>query len=310
MRAVLYEATTTLLRDGRVLLVGGTDTNPPTTSAEVYDPSTGTWSAAGSTTVPRRAFTATPLADGRVLVSGGIAPATDTSLASAELFDPATATWAATGSMDAARSAHTATLLSDGRVLVAGGNGNGPLPNALASAELFDPATGTWSATASMRATRSRHEAVRLPHGTALVAAGMAMLPGGQMTGKVETYDPAPGAWHLGGVAGNWVGPTTAIALPGDRVLVVGMFGEGDLYDVRTETSTKVATPYPSTSGSTSGFAATPLADGRVLFTGGYELRSGNGLQSEVIASAYVYDPGTASRRARPSSRATACRTR
>jgi hypothetical protein len=92
--------------------------------------------------------------------------------------------------------------------------------------------------------------------------------------------------------------PTTAITLPGDRVLIVNMFGEGDLYDVRNETSTKVATPYPSTSGSTSGFAATPLADGRVLFTGGYELRSSNGfgLQSEVIASACVYDPGAAGR--------------
>jgi len=298
MQGALYEATAVSLADGRIFVLGGTGTNVPATSAEVYDPGTGAWASAGNTTEPRRAFTVTPLADGRALVTGGIDPATDRSLASAEIYDPARATWAATGSMATPRSGHTATPLSDGRVLVAGGNDNGPLPNALASAELYDPATGTWSATAPMSAKRSRHAAVRLQDGTLLVAAGMGILPGGQMTGKVETYDPSTAKWRLGGVAANWAGSTTAIALADDRVLAVNAFGGFDLYDMRTETSTSVATPYQSTSGSTSGFAATLLADGRVLFTGGYELRSSNGfgLKSTVIASAYVYDPGTAGR--------------
>jgi hypothetical protein len=296
---VFWEATATLLRDGRVLVVGGSgSTSQPTSAFELYDPSSGTWSAAGNMTTPRRAYTMTPLADGRVLVAGGLDPSTDKSLASAELFDPGTGTWSATGAMGVARASQAAALLADGRVLVAGGDGNGPLPNALASAELYDPATGTWSATASMSATRSRHPAVRLPDGTVLVVAGMAMLPGGQGTLKVETYDPSRATWRLGGVAGDSGIPRTAMALPGGQVLIVSTLGELDLYDARTETSTSVASPYQSTSGSTSGFAATLLADGRVLFTGGYELRSSNGfgLKSTVIDSAYVCDPGTVGR--------------
>ena len=85
--------------------------------------------------------TATLMADGKVLIAGG---------GSAALYDPNKGTWRATGQMIEDRSYHTATLLPDGRVLVAGGilmAGDEPEDDdLLASAELFDPATGTWSA--------------------------------------------------------------------------------------------------------------------------------------------------------------------
>jgi Kelch motif len=84
----------------------------------------------------------------------------------------AAGTWTATGSLTTTRIDHTATLLSNGKVLVAGGF-VGTLPNpVLASAELYDPATGAWSATGSMVHARHLHTATLLHDGRVLVAGG------------------------------------------------------------------------------------------------------------------------------------------
>jgi Galactose oxidase, central domain len=86
-------------------------------------------------------------------------------------------TFIATGSMTVARFFHTATVLADGRVLIAGGQRLDPPPadfTNLSSAEIYDPGTGTFTATGSMTRTRSRHTATLLPNGQVLIAGGQA----------------------------------------------------------------------------------------------------------------------------------------
>ena len=148
-----------LLLDGRVLVVGGPiETISPSNAAELYDPGTGTWAATGSMLAPRFEYTATVLRDGKVLVAGGHDDAAE--LVSAELFDPITGTWTATGAMVTPRYGHTATLLSDGRVLVAGGIVAGDsADDQMPISELYDPVSGTWTATGAMATDRYGHTA-------------------------------------------------------------------------------------------------------------------------------------------------------
>src|SRR6266496_1031999 len=93
-----------------------------------------------------------------------------------------------TGSLGTARRSHTATLLPNGKVLVAVGLSSG----VVASAELYDPASGTWTATGSLGTARFSHTATLLPNGKVLVAGGVAAA-------SAELYDPASGSWSATG---------------------------------------------------------------------------------------------------------------
>ncbi len=151
------------------LLAGGTLTATPAlaTGQEAAVPSSalgadvgsthpfgvGRWTGTGMMAHFRSSHTATALASGKVLVAGGYSgePQSDLATGTAEMYDPAVGTWQPTGSLVTARLSHTATVLRNGKVLVAGGvkAGGGFSPD-LASAELYDPATGRWTATGAM----------------------------------------------------------------------------------------------------------------------------------------------------------------
>jgi hypothetical protein len=204
--------TATLLNNGKVLVTGGT----AGTSAELYDPATGTFTVTGSLTTARVGQTATLLSNGTVLVAAGDNPTTGP-LASAELYDPTTGTFAATGSMTTARSGQTATLLNNGTVLVAAGVNS---VGYLAGAELYDPATGTFTVTGSLTNARYDHSATLLNNGTVLVAGGY-YPTSGQLT-SAELYDPATGAFTVTGSLAIPRMQHTATLLNNGTVLVTG----------------------------------------------------------------------------------------
>jgi hypothetical protein len=138
----------------------------------------------GSMNAARESHTATLLANGNVLATGGD-NYTNGFLASAELYNPATGKWTFTGSMTTARVSHDAVLLQNGQVLVAGGYHDSNC--CLASAELYNPATGTWTATGNMTAGRSGFVMTLLPNGEVLAAGG------DNSSTSAELYNPAAG---------------------------------------------------------------------------------------------------------------------
>ena len=278
-----YSHTATLLPNGRVLVAGG-----GRTSAELYDPATRSWAATGMMLTGRAGHSATLLPDGRVLVAGGYRDDEPNYVATAELYDPGTGTWTATGELLEGRSSHTATLLPDGTVLVVGGrNGDDLRPRNLSSAEVYDPASGTWTATRGTAISRAWHTATLLADGTVLVAGGVTTNEVG--TASAELYDPATRTWTATGAMTMTRNDHTATLLPDGTVLVAGGDAGGPVasaesYDPRSRTWTTIATMTERRWYHT----ATLLQDGTVLVTG-----SGSVTQDgHDSAAAEMYDPG------------------
>jgi WD40 repeat protein len=183
----------------------------------------------------RAGHTATVLPSGLVLVAGGFGLSGRPG--ASELYDPARDLWLPTGSMGTARDYHTATLLPSGKVLVVGGYADSPMGSTPTdSAELYDPASGTWSAVASSRQARVSHTATLLPSGKVLVAGGHNNMG---MVLDAELYDPAANTWTPAGTLSTSRSLHTALLLPSSgKVMVVGGTSSStstvDLYDLAT----------------------------------------------------------------------------
>jgi uncharacterized delta-60 repeat protein len=291
MTAARSHYAATLLPNGKVLVAGGSSspnyalTINALTSAELYDPASGTWSATGDMATDRAYHTATLLPNEKVLVTGG-ANHSDSFVSTVELYDPASGSWNATGSLATGRSGHTATLLPDGKVLVAGGYGNNEdYDDFLSSAELYDPATGTWSTTGSLIFVRANATATLLPSGKVLVAGGEDAYNSGTFVASAELYDPGSGKWSQTGSLSAARYEHTATLLPDGKVLVAGGYGasgtpsSAELYDPASETwsvTTSMNNPHAN-------HAAALLPNGKVLVAGSFN----NG----AAPSAELYDP-------------------
>jgi hypothetical protein len=218
----------TTLANGDVLVTGGVDHDGPggiLASAEVFHASTLTFERTGAMHYARVAHTATLLNDGRVLVAGGKGEGLT---ASAELYDPKTGTFTETGSLVAARYKHIAGLLPGGRVLVAGGSDEHDWNGNLSSAEIYDPGTGKFKLTSSMKDARFKlpGEAVKLEAGKLLVAGG---------SREVEIFDPASGKFLVvsGQMNDKWH-YMTETKLRDGSVLLAGGYPDNDQATAQT----------------------------------------------------------------------------
>jgi hypothetical protein len=293
--------TATLLKNGKVLIAGGYLNGLPLASAELYDPSTRTFTATGNMITPRESHLATPLNDGRVLIVGGYSPPGG-GIADAELYDPSSAAFHSTGRMTTPRQDLSATLLKDGNVLIAGGleyDASSDSYNILASAELYDPVTETFTPVGNMSTERGQHTATLLRDGRVLIAGGIA-LDGA----SAEIYDPSTRTFTESRSMTSARAGHTATLLQDGTVLIVGPGGRNVVY-----TSGPPAETYDPSTGTfaTAGEisrvccvppTATLLLDGRVLFAGGakeiclrFQLNFCTAVTSSVTASADLYDP-------------------
>ena len=287
--------TATLLRDGRVLVVGGANASGPLRTAEIYDPATGLFTPTGSMTTPRQNHSACLLLDGRVLIAGGATTFVGVATATAEVFDPGTGLFTPTlNDMPAARFDFVARTLPDGTVLVAGGYVRSPTEVYLASAATYSPTTNTFTAAGVLATSRGGPTGVLLQNGTVLVAGGKS---GAVYLSSAETYDPATRTFSVadsmvGARAANSVTMLEVTGSPpaaaGSTLFAGGFTGfyldTATLYDPSLGTFSAT-----STMGTSRGYQTSSLLpNGQVLVTGGT-----NGAVVLATAEFFVPTSGT-----------------
>ena len=246
------------------------------------------YASTGDMSVARSGHTGTLLTDGRVLVAGG----TDDSIHSAELFDPDKGSFEpVSGGMIHVRSGHSAAVLPNGKVLIAGGrDSNG---NLIPIAELFDPATGTFSATGGLMQVRTNATATLLLGGKVLIAGGDDSQ--GNLVSTAELYDPVTGAFTSTGNLQSSRAQHTATLLTNGKVLLVGgnETSSAELFDPTTGLFTATG----SLGHARTHHTATLLQSGMVLVLGGSHVMppGGGGAPPAPVSldSIEVYDPAS-----------------
>jgi hypothetical protein len=274
---------------GSVLMTGGyfcSSTCTYFSSAELYNPATGTWAATGSMSVPRRYHTATSLATGGVLVAGGFSSSSQ--LSTAEVFGGAA--FSAAGAFTDVRSEHQATRLGDGRVLLAGGASGSTTVTVLASASLYNPSTNSWSAANPMLTSRYRYAMVTLNTGDALAIGGIASGSTSTADRTAERYEVSSGLWRSSGTLYYSRSHTSAAVHSNGLVLLAGGNGKlsagadtplssAEVFNLGTTTWSGV---YPM---STERLLprATLLGNGRILVAGGSSTLNGTTSTAETF---------------------------
>jgi hypothetical protein len=271
---------TTQLADGRLLLTGGQDAFfNVNSSAETYDPATGTFSLTGSLIQGRYGHTATLLGNGNVLIVGGYSDAQGHNLVpSAELYNPVSGTFSLTfSSPNIARAYQTATALQNGMVLIAGGQIASQLTTT--NVELYNPLAETFAPSGNMSAPRYNHTATLLNDGRVLIAEGVSGSPGagGNQVQADDVYDPVSGVFTPAGphsnIADAQIIPFDSVLLASGQILV----DEGSLFDPNSNvlSTFNAASTLPAP---LQNYKFVLLASGQVFVAGG-------------TPAAYLFDP-------------------
>ncbi len=298
--------TAVLQSDGRVVVMGGTDTRT-IEWIDLRPRSRSIDAVADATPVPLDSHAAAILDDDRILLTGGGFTGDRTTMTGtwgnrrADLYDPIRGEVVPIGTMNDARQSHEATRLADGGVLITGGATISKTSFIVQTfvtyrAEIFDPATGAFRPVGPMRSTRYGHTATLLPDGRVLIAGGSANRPFPQWSeplASTEIFDPRTETFEPGpGMMTKRIGHTATL-LDDGRVVIAGgrawpidpATGSTEIFDFRTNTLT--AGP---DIGTRAGHTATRLPSGRVLFFGGaddavlYDFRTGALIERTPLA--------------------------
>ena len=339
----------TVLDNGNVLFTGGTDlaggvASTVFASAELYDYTSGTFSAAGNMNTPRHQHRDLLLPSGKILITGGRSAVSSNTLNTSELYDPVAGTFSVTGGtglqtrrlhrltilatgdvlvtgglgagsislntarlyhytipsftgtltpMTTPRDRHSATRLFDGRVLIVGGrNFNGTTTTVLPSAEIYNPVTNSFSAAGigSLTTARQSHRADRLPNGKVLITGGIDSA--GNAIASAELFDPATGTFSPAGGLTTVRESNRGTLLDNGKVLfnggvnstnfgntVLATYASSELYDVATGTFTLTGNLQTARQDHSSN----PLPNGLTLVAGGTDSLS------NALSSAEVY---------------------
>lgn len=255
--------TSTVLRDGRVLVTGGQTHDSSVfliaaKFAEVYNPATESFSLVGDMTVPRMDHTATMLTNGMVLIAGGRAD--ESTPETAEVFDPVSNTFTHAANLQAHRNRHTTTMLPNGDVLLAGGAGTNTV------VERLHRDNGLWAGSSAghLVAPRSAHVACLLPNGKILFAGGTTVT-----NAFAEIFDPESGTSQLVQTPGSRL---PVVAASTGKILLDGYLEDfvprAEIYDIESNSFTPLTLPPASTLGSRPAYLE--MADGNILKTGGF----------------------------------------
>lgn len=264
MRTPRASGTATLLRDGRVLLVGGypEEGAAPTARAEVYDPGSQAFEQVGPLTRGRADHSATLLRDGSVLVAGGF-DSEGAALGSTEIFDPGRRRFRPGPALSSPRAAHVAVALGE-RVVLVGGTRDGA---GLVDTDVL--AGGRWSPGPDLIEARVKMGAAGLDDSRLLVVGGAADVEGSSRLASTEVVDVADGQVRTGPrlATAEYKLDGAVVGLPDGRVAIAGGAAV-EVYDPRTNTLTEVREPRLAP---LSFRTATPLEPGRLLVVGGYD---------------------------------------
>jgi Bacterial Ig-like domain (group 2)/Protein of unknown function (DUF1573)/IPT/TIG domain/Abnormal spindle-like microcephaly-assoc'd, ASPM-SPD-2-Hydin/Galactose oxidase, central domain len=296
--AATRSAPAVLLASGKVLIAGGYSCDSSgncasLSSAEIYDPTAGTFSSAGTMTVARSGQTATLLNNGKVLIAGGETCTSTTSctaLHTAEIYDPVAGTFTATSNnMSAARFNASAVALNQGLVLIAGGFDGSNFP---AATELFDPVAGTFSgAGASLNLPRFGPTATLLNTGKVLIAGGSTCNLPGCPASAAELYDPIANTFsYATGMMNVSRFNHSATLLTNGQVFIAGGYSSCAT-TCTSEASTELFDPVAGTFTSSTTLANARAAQSATLLSNGSVLLIGGINSGLTFASAESYQP-------------------
>jgi hypothetical protein len=282
-----------MLPTNTLLLMGGISSAHRLTSLLTYDSSLKTFTTVGNADAPYDTLTA--LSDGKVLLAGSGNPissgSSNSTQTTAELFDPSRGAFFSIGPLLARVNSAVVIRLSDGRVLLLGGKLDNQSGTPTATAEIYDPVSGTFAFTGSMTTPRYNHTATLLQNGEVLVAGGSSSSVSGASLASAELYDPVTASFVSIGNMSIAHANHTATLLADGRVLIAG---GSSLPSTAKHSVTPVAEIYDPVTAtfSVTGAMLTPrefhtatrLDNGDVLMVGGDDAL-------KVLSSTELYDP-------------------